>query len=44
MSRTLALRLYGLATAILEPFAPLVLKARVKRAKEDPARVKERLG
>jgi len=44
MSRTLALQLYRLATAIFEPFAPLLLKARVKRGKEDLARVKERLG
>ena len=44
MSRTLALQLYGLATAIFEPFAPLLLKARVKRGKEDSARVRERLG
>lgn len=44
MSRTLALQLYRLATAIFEPFAPLLLKARVKRGKEDPARLSERLG
>lgn len=44
MSRTLALQLYGLATAIFEPFAPLLLKARVKRGKEDPTRLSERLG
>jgi len=44
MSRTLALQLYRLATAMFEPFAPLLLKARVKRGKEDAARVGERLG
>ena len=44
MSRTLALQLYRLATTIFEPLAPLLLKARVKRGKEDLARVKERLG
>ena len=44
MSRTLALQLYRLATAIFEPFAPLLLKARVRRGKEDADRVTERLG
>ncbi len=44
MSRTLALQFYGLATAIFEPFAPLLLEARVKRGKEEAARVRERLG
>jgi 3-deoxy-D-manno-octulosonic-acid transferase len=35
---------YRLATALAEPFAPLVLTARARRGKEDPARLKERLG
>ena len=38
------LRLYGLATALAEPFAPLLLRGRVRRGKEDPARLDERLG
>lgn len=44
MRLPLALRLYRLATAAFEPFAPALLKARVKRGKEDPARLNERLG
>jgi 3-deoxy-D-manno-octulosonic-acid transferase len=35
---------YRTATAIIEPFAPLVLRARARRGKEDPARLAERLG
>jgi 3-deoxy-D-manno-octulosonic-acid transferase len=44
MSGPLPLRLYRLATALAEPFAPLALKARLGRGKEDPARIGERLG
>ncbi|HZV83370.1 MAG TPA: 3-deoxy-D-manno-octulosonic acid transferase [Brevundimonas sp.] len=39
-----ALILYRLLTHMLEPLAPRLLDARVKRGKEDPARVDERLG
>lgn len=39
-----ALRLYRTATGLLEPFAPLVLNSRVRRGKEDPVRLPERLG
>ncbi|HWE45521.1 MAG TPA: glycosyltransferase N-terminal domain-containing protein [Caulobacteraceae bacterium] len=42
MSAVLAL--YRGLTAVAEPFAPYVLKARLKRGKEDPARLNERLG
>ncbi len=41
---TAALALYGAATRLLEPFAPLALMARSRRGKEDPARIAERLG
>jgi len=41
---SLALGGYRTATALLEPLAPAVLKARLKRGKEDPARWGERLG
>ena len=41
---SLALGAYRTATAVLEPLAPAVLKARLKRGKEDPARWRERLG
>ncbi|MGA0608237.1 3-deoxy-D-manno-octulosonic acid transferase [Phenylobacterium sp. VNQ135] len=41
---TTALALYGAATRLLEPLAPLALKARARRGKEDPGRVGERLG
>ena len=44
MSGPLPLKLYRLATVLAEPFAPLALKARLKRGKEDPARIGERLG
>ena len=44
MSRPLPLALYGAAMALLEPFAPGLLRARARRGKEDPARVGERLG
>ncbi len=41
---SLALSLYGAATALAEPFAPLVLRSRARRGKEDAARLAERLG
>ena len=41
---SLALRLYRLATHLTEPLAPLVLRSRARRGKEDAARVAERLG
>ncbi|MET0337663.1 MAG: glycosyltransferase N-terminal domain-containing protein, partial [Caulobacter sp.] len=44
MSTSRHLRLYRTATGLFEPAAPLVLRARVLRGKEDPARLKERLG
>ncbi|MFC4442835.1 3-deoxy-D-manno-octulosonic acid transferase [Caulobacter henricii] len=43
MSLPLSLWLYRLATAGLEPFAPLLLKRRAARGKEDPSRLPERL-
>ena len=39
-----ALILYRLATRLLEPLAPRLLDARVKRGREDAVRVDERLG
>ncbi|PTT72439.1 3-deoxy-D-manno-octulosonic acid transferase, partial [Pseudomonas sp. HMWF010] len=36
--------LYRLATAVLEPVAPLVLQRRARRGKEDATRLNERLG
>ncbi len=44
MSEPLSLRLYALATGLAEPFAPLLLSRRVRRGKEDAARLSERLG
>ncbi len=44
MSASRHLRLYRTATGLFEPAAPLLLRARVLRGKEDPARLKERLG
>ena len=41
---SLGLAAYRAATAALEPFAPALLHARVRRGKEDPARLPERLG
>lgn len=43
MSLPLSLSVYRLATAALEPFAPLLLKRRAAASKEDPARLNERL-
>jgi len=40
----LSLALYGLATRLVEPFAPALLRRRLARGKEDPARLGERLG
>lgn len=42
--RPLPLALYAAATAIAAPFAPLLLRARARRGKEDAARIPERLG
>ena len=39
-----ALAGYRLLTTVLEPFAPLLLRQRAARGKEDPARLRERLG
>lgn len=44
MSSPPALRAYKAATGLLQPFAPLLLRARVRRGKEEPARLPERLG
>ncbi len=41
---SVALALYRAATGLAEPFARGVLDGRVKRGKEDPARLNERLG
>jgi len=43
VSLPLSLTLYRLATAVLEPVAPLVLQRRARRGKEDAARLNERL-
>jgi len=40
----LSLALYGLATRLAEPIAPTLLRRRLARGKEDPARLGERLG
>jgi 3-deoxy-D-manno-octulosonic-acid transferase len=40
----LSLTLYRLGVALLQPFTPVILKARAGRGKEDPARLGERLG
>jgi len=44
LSRPASLALYGLATRLVEPFAPALLRRRMARGKEDPARIGERLG
>ncbi len=41
---SLSLVLYRLGVALLEPFTPGILKGRARRGKEDPARLRERLG
>ena len=38
------LALYGAVTGLLEPLAPVLLRRRARRGKEDPARLGERLG
>lgn len=38
------LAFYGVLTALLEPFAPMLLRRRAARGKEDAARLDERLG
>jgi len=43
VSLPLSLALYRVATTALEPFAPLLLKRRAAKGKEDPARLNERL-
>jgi 3-deoxy-D-manno-octulosonic-acid transferase len=43
VSLPLSLSLYRLATRALEPVAPLLLKRRAAKGKEDPARLRERL-
>lgn len=40
----MALQLYGWATGLAEPLAPLLLNRRARRGKEDPQRLAERLG
>jgi len=42
--RPASLGLYRLLTAMAEPFAPVVLRRRARRGKEDPTRLAERLG
>ena len=44
MGRPAPLALYGLATGLFEPFAPMLLGRRARRGKEDPVRLGERLG
>jgi len=44
LTRPASLALYGLATRLIEPFAPVLLQRRMARGKEDPARLGERLG
>jgi 3-deoxy-D-manno-octulosonic-acid transferase len=41
---TLALAAWRLGAGLLEPLAPIILRARAARGKEDPARLSERLG
>ena len=44
MKRPLSLQLYAAATGLAEPFAPALLKRRLKRGKEDRYRLDERRG
>lgn len=44
MNRTLSLSLYGVASRLAAPLAPIWLKARIGRGKEDPIRWREKLG
>ena len=41
---SLALSLYQFGSRLLEPLAPMLLRRRAARGKEDPARFEERLG
>ena len=41
---TFALKVYGALTGLAEPLAPGALRSRVRKGKEDPARLGERLG
>ncbi|HZK98288.1 MAG TPA: glycosyltransferase N-terminal domain-containing protein [Caulobacteraceae bacterium] len=40
----MSLRLYGIATRAAAPFVPILLRSRVRRGLEEPARLAERLG
>ena len=42
--RPASLAAYALVTALAEPLAPLALRSRARRGKEDPTRLSERLG
>ncbi len=44
MKRPLSLQLYAAATTVVEPLAPLLLRQRLKRGKEDRFRLHERRG
>ncbi|MDP1738536.1 MAG: glycosyltransferase N-terminal domain-containing protein [Caulobacter sp.] len=44
MGLPLSLVLYRAATALLTPFAPMILRGRAKAGKEDPVRLGERMG
>ena len=44
MTLPLSLQLYRLATALAEPLAPMLLRGRARRGKEEAARIPERLG
>ncbi len=43
-ARPASLKAYGVAAALIEPFAGRFLRGRVRRGKEDPTRLGERLG
>jgi len=43
-NRPLGLRAYALAGRLVSPLVPLLLRARMRRGKEDPKRLPERLG
>lgn len=43
-ARPLPLALYAAATGLMAPFAPVLLRARAGKGKEDPQRLPERLG
>ncbi len=44
VSKPFGLKAYQLATQALSPMAPLILRRRLRRGKEDPDRMQERLG